>query len=91
MSTYREYLEDRKKRDPEFAEEFEKNYENFKLNAMIKALRIESGISQQEMADRIGTKKSTISRMENHAEDIRFSTLQKVASACGKKISISFV
>ena len=91
MSTYRDYLEDRKKRDPEFAEEFEKNYENFKLNAMIKALRIESGISQQEMADRIGTKKSTISRMENHAEDIRFSTLQKVASACGKKISISFV
>ena len=58
---------------------------------MIKALRIESGISQQEMADRIGTKKSTISRMENHAEDIRFSTLQKVASACGKKISITFV
>ena len=91
MSTYKDYLEDRKKRDPEFAEEFEKNYENFKLNAMIKALRIESGISQQEMADRIGTKKSTISRMENHAEDIRFSTLQKVASACGKKISISFV
>lgn len=91
MSTYREYLEDRKKRDPEFAEEYEKNYENFKLNAMIKALRIESGISQQEMADRIGTKKSTISRMENHAEDIRFSTLQKVASACGKKISITFV
>ena len=91
MSTYREYLEDRKKRDPELAEEYEKNYEGFKLNAMIKALRIESGISQQEMADRIGTKKSTISRMENHAEDIRFSTLQKVASACGKKISISFV
>ena len=91
MSTYREYLEDRKKRDPEFAEEYEKNYENFKLNAMIKALRIESGISQQEMADRIGTKNSTISRMENHAEDIRFSTLQKVASACGKKISITFV
>ena len=91
MSTYREHLEDRKKRDPEFAEEYEKNYEGFKLNAMIKALRIESGISQQEMADRIGTKKSTISRMENHAEDIRFSTLQKVASACGKKISISFV
>ena len=91
MSTYREYLEDRKKRDPEFAEEYEKNYENFKLNAMLKALRIESGISQQEMADRIGTKKSTISRMENHAEDIRFSTLQKVASACGKKISITFV
>lgn len=91
MSTYKDYLEDRKKRDPEFAEEFEKNYENFKLNAMIKALRIESGISQQEMADRIGTKKSTISRMENHSEDIRFSTLQKVASACGKKISISFV
>ena len=48
-------------------------------------------ISQQELADMIGTKKSTISRMENHAEDVRFSTIQKIAAACGKKVSIAFI
>ena len=91
MSTFREYLEERKKRDPEFASEYEKNYEAFKLGSMIKALREDSGITQQELADKIGSKKSTISRMENHAEDVRLSTLQKVAAACGKNVSITFV
>ena len=72
MSDFREYLEERKRKDPVFAEEFEKHYESFKLNVMLRQLRTESGISQQELADMIGTKKSTISRMENHAEDVRF-------------------
>ena len=91
MSDFREYLEERKRKDPVFAEEFEKHYESFKLNVMLRQLRTESGISQQELADMIGTKKSTISRMENHAEDVRFSTIQKIAAACGKKVSIAFI
>ena len=91
MSDFREYLEERKRKDPVFAEEFEKHYESFKLNVMLRQLRTESGISQQELADMRGTKKSTISRMENHAEDVRFSTIQKIAAACGKKVSIAFI
>ena len=91
MSDFRQYLEERKRNDPVFAEEFEQHYESFKLNVMLRQLRSESGISQQELADIIGTKKSTISRMENHAEDVRFSNIQKIAAACGKKVSISFI
>ena len=91
MSDFRQYLEERKRNDPVFAEEFEQHYESFKLNVMLRQLRTESGISQQELADIIGTKKSTISRMENHAEDVRFSTIQKIAAACGKKVRISFI
>ncbi|MGD1822339.1 MAG: helix-turn-helix domain-containing protein [Pleomorphochaeta sp.] len=57
----------------------------------MKEARLNNGITQQELALRTNTTKSTISRMENHAEDIKISTLEKVANAIGKKIKISFV
>ena len=46
-------------------------------------------MTQEELATRMKTKKSVISRMENHAEDIRLSTLEKVAEVYGKKVSIT--
>jgi len=41
------------------------------------------------MAKRLNTKKSAISRIENHAEDIRLSTLEKFASALGLSLEVS--
>lgn len=48
--------------------------------------RKEAGLTQQQLADRLNTKK-TISRIENHAEDIKLSTLKKFAKALGKKFT----
>ena len=48
--------------------------------------REKAGLTQDELADRLKTKKSAISRIENHAEDIRLSTLEKFAHASGKKL-----
>ena len=90
----RDYIKERSARDNEFAREiegYEDRYEAFKLNAMLKEMRTESGLTLQELADRIGSKRSTLSRMENHAEDVRFSTIQRIAKACGKKVEIVFV
>ncbi|MGD0662658.1 MAG: helix-turn-helix domain-containing protein [Syntrophorhabdales bacterium] len=42
-------------------------------------------------ADRVHTKKTAISRIENHAEDIKISTLKRVAKALGKRIQINLV
>lgn len=69
--------------DPEFAEGYERGYQAFKLGAMLLAARQEAGLTQVEVARRLGTHKSAISRMENHAEDIRLSTLQRYAEAIG--------
>lgn len=85
------YIDNRLKKEQISKEEFWDGYENFKIGVFIKEARVKNGITQQELALRTNTTKSTISRMENHAEDIKISTLEKVAKALGKKIKISFV
>jgi len=52
-------------------------------------MREKSGFTQEELANKLDTKKSAISRMENHAEDIRLSTLEKYARVLGMKLQIS--
>jgi ribosome-binding protein aMBF1 (putative translation factor) len=89
MSDLRLYIEDRKKLDPEFAENFEQGYQEFKLGVVLRQAREAAGLTQEELAKRINTKKTAISRIENHAEDIKFSTLEKFAKALGKNLIIS--
>jgi len=52
-------------------------------------MREKSGYTQEELATKLDTKKSAISRIENHAEDIRLSTLEKYARVLGMKLQIS--
>ena len=62
-----------KKRD-----QLEDGYENFKLGALIHEARIEKGLTQEELAEKIGTTKSYISKIENNIKEVRFSTLKKI-------------
>lgn len=89
MSDLRIYVENRKKRDPEFAENFETGYHEFKLGVLLRQAREEAGLTQEELARRINTKKTAISRIENHAEDIKLSTLEKFVHALGKQLTIT--
>ena len=89
MSDLRVYVENRKKRDPEFAENYDKGFQDFKLGVMLRQAREDAGLTQEELARRIRTKKTAISRIENHAEDMKLSTLEKFANALGKKLTIS--
>lgn len=86
-----DYISQRKKTDSEFAQNFDIGYEEFKIGMMIKEMRLESGMTQEQLAEKLETKKSVISRMENHSEDIRLSTLQKVASVFGKQLKVSML
>ena len=86
-----DYILQRKEKDSEFAKDFDTGYEEFKIGMMIKEMRLESGMTQEELAEKLETKKSVISRMENHSEDIRLSTLQKVASVFGKKLRVAML
>ena len=86
-----DYISQRKEKDPEVAKDFDAGYEEFKIGMMIKEMRLESGMTQEQLAEKLETKKSVISRMENHSEDIRLSTLQKVASVFGKQLKVAML
>ena len=88
MDDLEKYIEKRKKRAPAFAAGFEPGYEQFKIGLVLRAAREKAGLTQDEVATRLCTKKSAISRIENHAEDIRLSTLEKFAEAIGKRLTL---
>jgi len=88
MSDLQKYIRERKARDPEFAKGFDSGYEQFKIGAMLKQARVEAGITQEELAARLHTKKTAISRIENHAEDIKLSTIERFAEAIGKRLTL---
>jgi HTH-type transcriptional regulator / antitoxin HipB len=77
-----------KAEDPEFAERYERGYQAFRLGAMLQLAREDAGMTQEQVAQRMGTKKSAISRIENHAGDLRLSTLQRYAEAVGRELVI---
>jgi transcriptional regulator len=79
------------KKNTEFAEGFERGYEEFKIGVVLREARLKAGLTQDEIATRIKTKKSNISRIENHAEDIKLSTLEKFAAAVGKRVEVKIV
>lgn len=55
---------------------------------VLKQARETAGLIQEELARRLETKKTAISRIENHAEDIKLSTMEKVAHALGKRLEV---
>jgi DNA-binding XRE family transcriptional regulator len=59
-------------------DELEAGYENFKIGALIHDTRIEMGMTQEQLAEKVGTTKSYISKIENNIKEARISTLQKI-------------
>ena len=91
ISDLKKYISKRKKSDTEFALTFDDGYQEFKIDEMLKLARKETGLTQEDVAVAMHTKKSAISRIENHAQDIRLSTLQAFAHIMGKELKIQLV
>ena len=88
MSDLEKYIKMRKSRDSGFAQDYDSGYEQFKIGVLLKKAREEAGFTQEELAKKLNTRKSAISRIENHAEDIKLSTLKKFANALGKELRL---
>jgi HTH-type transcriptional regulator / antitoxin HipB len=59
-------------------EKFEQGFEAFKLGALIHEARRAKGLTQTQLADKCGTTKAYISKVENDVKDVRVSTLKKI-------------
>jgi len=59
-------------------EEWEQQFEAFRLGALLEEARTKLGMTQEQLAEKCGTTKYYISRIENDASDIRLSTLMKI-------------
>ena len=58
--------------------ELEAGYENFKIGALLYEARMKKGLTQDELAEKAGTTKSYISKIENNVKETRISTLKRI-------------
>lgn len=71
-------------------EQFENEYDTFKLGVLIQEARVRKGLTQEQLAQLAGTNKSYISKLERNLKDIRFSTLQRIINeGLGGHLNIS--
>lgn len=59
-------------------EKYEEGFEAFKIGVLLQEARKKQHMTQQELAEKVGTTKNYISRIENNASDIRLSTLMRI-------------
>jgi len=72
--------------------EFEERAHMFIISEMLKQARKEENLTQEQLAERTGTKKSYISRLENAKGNIQLSTLIRIfETGLGRKIGLSFM
>lgn len=77
-------------KDPEYAEEYKKLEPEFALARTFIKARIEAGLTQAELADKMNTKQSVVSRLESGKFLPSISTLKCFAEVTGTRLKISF-
>jgi HTH-type transcriptional regulator/antitoxin HipB len=71
-------------------DEFEEKAQYFVISEMLKEARKEANMTQEQLAEKVGTKKSYISRLENGRCDIQLSTLYRIFEfGLGKRINLT--
>ena len=62
MRDLEKFINRRKRKDAEFAKSFEAGYSNFKVGVLLKQAREKAGMTQDEVARKLRTKKSALER-----------------------------
>lgn len=70
-------------------DKFEDDAQAFILAECLRDERRKAGLTQEQLAERIGTKKSYISKLENGHADIQLSTLFRIFNGLGKRVTLS--
>ncbi|MET7000015.1 helix-turn-helix domain-containing protein [Chitinophaga defluvii] len=71
-------------------EELEEGYQNFKIGALLHEARLAKGLTQEELAYKVGKTKSYISKIENDIKEVRISTLKEIVEVgLGGRVQLS--
>ena len=70
---------------------FEMECDAFIIGEQLKGERIKAGLTQEQLAAKIGTKKSYISKIENGHADVQLSTLFRIFEGLGKRVSLTIL
>lgn len=71
-------------------DKLEQGFEAFKLGTLLHEARLKKGLTQQQLAERCGTSKTYISKIENNVKEVRLSTLQKIVEVgLGGQLNLS--
>ncbi len=77
--------------DPEYVAEYERLKPEFELARQVIASRVRAGLSQSELASRMGTSQSAIARLESGRNRPSTSTLERLAKATNSRLQITLV
>lgn len=88
--TFSEYLKGQLK-DPEIKRYYDEFGKQLEIAYEVIKLRKERGLSQKQLADKIGTTQSNVARIESGRENFTTETLQRIASAFGRDLQVQFV
>ncbi|KGH58608.1 XRE family transcriptional regulator [Oenococcus oeni IOEB_8417] len=86
-----EYIEARENKEPGFKQAVQKESQKLDIAIKIRDLREREGLSQRELAERLGKPQSTIARIENGNVNPSFKTIEEIANKLGKHLQIRFV
>ena len=89
MDDFRKFL-NKQLEDSDFRKGWDEMEPEYQIMKAMIAARMETGITQQQLSEKTGINQSNLSRIENGNGNPSVSTLYRIASALGKKLSISF-
>ena len=91
MSEIEQFISERKKRNPKTWANFEEKYRQYAIGMLLAQHRENAGFSLGEFAKRTKMAKATLSRLENHGEDVRLSTITRYVQATGQSLALTIV
>lgn len=87
----RDLHERRMREDPEYRREYDALEEEFSLIAAMLDARQKSGLTQAQVAERMGVKQPVVAKLESGKSNVSFDTLKRYAHATGCKVKVEFV
>jgi len=91
MSKIEKLIERKCKASEEFAKEYGKENDRLQVAVALMRLREAEGLTQRQLAERVGKPQSTIARIENGNMNVSYGVLSDIAASLGKRLDIRFL